>query len=195
VIARLEERRAGLVAPALAALDAWRDSPERKSLKGLTQQHGGWPASARRKIDTVAPRLLQAAHARFIKALERARRRGSLERYHKLRISGKKLRYALQALSGHRGKPAKPTVKVLVTIQDGFGEYLDAARAADVLSELAAEPGWKHSARKACATLVEHCRAHAKSELEAMPGLLEKLDEQRWTEMLQALTGSKRRTK
>ncbi|MCB9895366.1 MAG: CHAD domain-containing protein [Planctomycetes bacterium] len=195
VIARLSARRADLVKPAIAALTSWQDAPERKTLQALARAGTKWPAIARRSIDVVAPQLLEVAHGRLIKALDRARRRASLERYHKLRIAGKKLRYALQALSGHYGKPAKPTIKALEAIQDGFGEYLDASRAADVLSEIALEDGWKSATRRACAQLVTRCREHAQAELEAMPALLEKLDEKRWAELLDALTGRKGKTR
>ncbi|MCA8916552.1 MAG: CHAD domain-containing protein [Planctomycetes bacterium] len=191
IVARLAGRRVDLLRPAMAALEAWRSSPERQQLRALTQPGAKWPASSRRKIDTVAPLLLEAAHGKFRKSLDRARRRGTLERYHKLRISGKKLRYALQALTGHYGKPAKPAVKALMAIQDGFGEYLDASRAADVLTEVALGDDWKSVTRHACMRFIAGCRDRALAELEAMPALLEKLDEKRWAAVLDSLTRRK----
>lgn len=189
-ISRLAGRRDELVGASAAALENWRASREHTMLAGLSAPGGKWPTLSRRGIDSVAPVLLQAAHGRLMKAFERARRRATLERYHKLRIRGKKLRYALQALSGHYGAPAKPRLKALVAIQDGFGEYLDATRAAEVLGELALETDLSKSTQQALAKVVGLCRTHAQSELAAMPALLKALDDRRWAD---AFTARKKR--
>ncbi len=187
------ERREQLLPEAQAALDAWHASPEFELLLLLARPRAEWPAAAKAAIDSVAPDLLEVAHGRFRKALERARRRKTLEEYHRLRIAGKKLRYALMALAGHYGEPAKPTLKALAAIQEGFGDYLDASHAADVLSHLSAEPEFKPATRRACAKLVETCRERARAHLAEMPELLDELDSRRWAEVLEAITGRKRR--
>ncbi|MCZ7607428.1 MAG: CHAD domain-containing protein [Planctomycetota bacterium] len=193
LLQRLAERREQLLPEAQVALEAWRASPEFELLQLLALPRAEWPAAAKVSIDSVAPDLLEVAHGRFRKALERARRRRTLEEYHRLRIAGKKLRYALMALAGHYGEPAKPTLKALAAIQEGFGDYLDASHAADVLSHLSAEPEFKPATRRACAKLVEICRERARAHLAEMPELLDELDSRRWAEVLEALTGRKRR--
>jgi len=193
LLQHLAERREQMLPDAEAALAAWRASAEYKVFELLLQPRAEWPPSARASIDRVAPELLEVAHGRFRKALERARRRKTLEEYHRLRIAGKKLRYALMALSGHYGELAKPTLKALAAIQEGFGDYLDASHAADVLSHLATEPQFTPPTRRACGKLVETCRERARAHLAEMPVLLEQLDARRWAEALEAISGRKRR--
>lgn len=193
LLQHLAERRERMLPDADAALAAWRASAEFKVYELLVQQRAEWPPSAKASIDRVAPELLEVSHGRFRKALERARRRRTLEEYHRLRIAGKKLRYALMALAGHYGEPARPTLKALAAIQEGFGDYLDASHAADVLSHLSAEPEFKPATRRACAKLVETCRERARTHLAEMPELLDELDSRRWAEVLEAITGRKRR--
>jgi CHAD domain-containing protein len=195
LLQHLAERREQLLPGAQGGLAAWRASPEFELLGMLSRPRAEWPPTAEAAIDSVAPELLQVAHGRLVKALERARRRRTLEEYHRLRIAGKKLRYALMALSGHYGEPAKPTLKALAAIQEGFGDYLDASHAADVLSHLAAELEFTPATKRACDRLVDTCRERARAHLAEMPELLDKLDSKRWAEALEAITGRKRRKK
>jgi CHAD domain-containing protein len=195
LLQHLAGRREQLLPDAQDALAAWHASPEFELLDMLSRPRAEWPPTAKADIDSVAPELLEMAHHRLMKVLERARRRGTLEEYHRLRIAGKKLRYALMALSGHYGKPAKPALKALAAIQEGFGDYLDASHAADVLSHLASGPEFKPATRRACAKLVDTCRDRARVNLAGMPELLDKLDAKVWAGVLNALTGRKQRKK
>ncbi|MGF1473557.1 MAG: CHAD domain-containing protein, partial [Rubrobacteraceae bacterium] len=58
-----------------------------------------------------------------------------------LRKKGKRLRYALEFLSGIYGKPARDLVKALKELQDVLGDHQDADVATAHLRELAASRG------------------------------------------------------
>jgi CHAD domain-containing protein len=187
VLNELASRRKGLLEKAYAALDSWRGTVQDAGLKMLAQHGDEWPAESEVPVRMVALGQLAAAHNKFQKALEKARRDNKLEQYHELRIRGKKLRYVLQALTGVYGKPARHMLKDLQAVQDGFGAYLDAEVAAEALEKRI--PGLGAEARKAAASMAEICRVRAGKRLEEMPGLLDKLDEKRWKRFMGSFGG------
>ncbi len=73
--------------------------------------------------------------------MKRVRRDGSPETYHRLRIAGKRFRYALEFLADVYPGETKPLVRLTVALQDVLGRYQDAHVAIERLRELAAERG------------------------------------------------------
>jgi CHAD domain-containing protein len=61
------------------------------------------------------------------------------ERWHAVRINGKRARYAVDAVASVTGGPAAKLAKALARVQDLLGEHQDAAIAADTWVALAAE--------------------------------------------------------
>jgi CHAD domain-containing protein len=189
VLAELGGRRETLMQTAYVALDAWRGTVQDAGLRMLAQHGDDWPPESNVPIRMVALGQLAAAHNKFQKALDKARRGGKLDQYHELRIRGKKLRYVLQALTEVYGKPARQMLKDLEALQDGFGAYLDAEIAAETLEKRI--PGLSAEAGSAARRMAEVCRARAAKRLKQMPGLLEKLDEKRWTRFMRSFGKTK----
>ncbi|MEV0719869.1 CHAD domain-containing protein, partial [Asanoa sp. NPDC050611] len=63
------------------------------------------------------------------------------ERWHAVRINGKRARYAVDAVAAVIGGPAAKLAKALGKVQNLLGEHQDAAVAADTWVALAAEAG------------------------------------------------------
>lgn len=80
-----------------------------------------------------APARLARLRRRFRKALHRARQQCNPADCHALRLRAKKLRYALECLHDHLGKPSRKAGLALQKMQQHLGDYLDARAAANAL--------------------------------------------------------------
>jgi triphosphatase len=88
-----------------------------------------------------APDLIQARYRRFRKAGARIDEDSDPREYHRLRIRGKRLRYALEFLGDLYPGSSRPVIKRLVELQDLLGLHQDADVAIDRLRRLAASRG------------------------------------------------------
>ncbi len=130
---RLEKARRAM----LRALDSKRYTRLVESLE-LSLRRGpsprskaaGWPVLA------VAPDLVQARYHKVRKAGDRITEDSSAGDYHDLRKKGKRLRYALEFLSGVYGKAVQELISPLKAMQDVLGDHQDAVVAIAHLREL-----------------------------------------------------------
>lgn len=98
-------------------------------------------AAARAPAVVVAPDLIRMRHRAMTKAARRARKHGAPDDFHRLRIRGKRLRYALEFVADvYRGQTTK-YVRDLVQLQDTLGLMQDARVAAERLHSLTVEEG------------------------------------------------------
>lgn len=190
ILVRLEAGREPLVTKAGKALKRWQKSGGRKELEQLTRPEL-WPKSERLTIGEIGPEMVHDAYVNFDKAVRRARKKPTLERYHKLRIRGKRLRYVLSALSGFIGERAKPALKGLTALQDAFGEYLDAENASQVLGKERRRKGQTAETRAAVDKLIQRCKRYSTKHLRMMPVLLEQLDPKQWEAFMNDIRGGK----
>ncbi|MDQ3855573.1 MAG: CHAD domain-containing protein, partial [Chloroflexota bacterium] len=96
-------------------------------------QRGPDPSApaAPRPILAVGPDLIERRFRKVRKAGEGITPASSPDEYHRLRIEGKKLRYALEFLTNVYGGPAKALVRPLVELQDLLGTHQDTHVAMD----------------------------------------------------------------
>jgi CHAD domain-containing protein len=100
----------------------------------LSRGNGHDPSSE--PITLAAPALLSRRYKSFAKAAGRLDETSHPEAYHDLRKKGKRLRYALEFLSGVYDGETAGLVKALKAVQDDLGRHQDAIVAADLLREL-----------------------------------------------------------
>ena len=134
----LQEDRAAARGEMLEALDSRRfDGFVRRFARVLRTRTGARTPP----VLAVAPELVQ----RRLRGMEKARRRavksGEPSAYHRLRIAGKRLRYALEFLAEVYPDRTKTLVKRIVALQDLLGAFQDAEVASARLRELAARRG------------------------------------------------------
>jgi CHAD domain-containing protein len=85
----------------------------------------------------VAPDLVERRHRGLRKAMKRIADENDHDGYHRLRIAGKRFRYALEFLSDVYPGETKPLVRRTVALQDLLGDYQDGHVAIGRLRELA----------------------------------------------------------
>jgi len=100
----------------------------------LSRKNGRDPASE--PVTLAAPALLSKRYRSFAKAAKGLDEASEPEAYHELRKKGKRLRYALEFLSGVYGGETAGLVGALKAVQDDLGRHQDAIVAADLLREL-----------------------------------------------------------
>ncbi|HMK63137.1 MAG TPA: CHAD domain-containing protein [Acidimicrobiales bacterium] len=92
---------------------------------------------ARAPALVVVPDLVGIRHRAVTKAVKRARRSGAPDDFHRLRIRGKRLRYALEFVSElYSSQTTTKYVRALVRLQDILGAMQDARVAAERLHAL-----------------------------------------------------------
>lgn len=132
------KERARARATMLRTLDSRRHERLVTSFTKFVRQ--GPPRSSRgARVPAVAaaPELISPRHNKVAKARKRVKRDPSPERYHRLRIRCKRLRYALEFFAELYGPPARKPIKRLAALQDILGLMQDAAVAVDRLRKLA----------------------------------------------------------
>ena len=98
-------------------------------------------AGARRPIMEAAPDLVRKPYRKGKEAGRSPNRESSGEEFHELRKKGKRLRYALEFLSGIYGEPIKEFIGPLKDLQDVLGDHQDAEVATSHLRELSVARG------------------------------------------------------
>jgi triphosphatase len=142
IVAVLEKRRAAARGPLLQALDSERyerfESSFGEVLRRGPDDAEGSPAG--KPVLRAAPDLLSRPYKKWRKAAKRVGEGSHPEEYHDLRKKGKRLRYALEFLSGvYEEKAANKLVKHLKVLQDGLGRHQDLIVSADFLEQVVAE--------------------------------------------------------
>ena len=138
----LERQRGEARRDLLDALESRRyDSLVRRFGRALRARHATRSGTASLPAPAVAPDLIDARWAAVRKAAKRLGRTATAEDYHRLRIRGKRLRYALEFLDDVYAGRARPVLKQLVALQDTLGLHQDAVVAIERLRALTAERG------------------------------------------------------
>lgn len=142
IVGVLEKRRAAARGALLDALDSERyesfESSFGEALRRGPDDAEGSPAGE--PVHASAPDLLSRPYKKWRKAAERIDEGSHPEEYHDLRKKGKRLRYALEFLSGvYEEKAASKPVKQLKVLQDGLGRHQDLIVSADFLEQIVAE--------------------------------------------------------
>ena len=136
LVAEREITRAAL----LRALDSPRYERLTTGLASLAQQ-----GAARRGADydvpavAVVPELVGARYRSTSRGARHARRSGRATDFHRLRIRGKRLRYAVEFTGDLYGEPAQRFSRRLAKLQDALGAVQDANVAIERLLQLAAD--------------------------------------------------------
>jgi CHAD domain-containing protein len=136
--AALAARRAEARAEMLAALDSPRYDRLVRRFAAMVRSRSG---TRTRPARAVAPDLIERRYRALRKAMRRADATGEPDAYHRLRIAGKRFRYAVEFLADVYPGRTKPLVRRTVALQDLLGAYQDGHVAIDRLRALAAEQG------------------------------------------------------
>ncbi|MGX7670595.1 CYTH and CHAD domain-containing protein [Plantactinospora sp. DSM 117369] len=91
------------------------------------------------------------------------------ERWHAVRINGKRARYAVDAVAGVLGGDAAKLARALAKVQDVLGEHQDAAVAAETWLSIAAQDPADHAVAVTAGRLVERERAAVRTARAAFP--------------------------
>jgi CHAD domain-containing protein len=136
----LEKRRAAARKELLKALDSRRYERFESSFADFLRHGPAAEGYAGEPIRAVAPDLLSKPYRKWHKAAGRVDETSHPEEYHDLRKKGKRLRYALEFLSGVYGEKATgKIVKALKGLQDELGRHQDLIVSSDLLKQLATE--------------------------------------------------------
>jgi CHAD domain-containing protein len=138
----LENERAEARASMLAALDSRRyEAFATRFGRFLRARRARVSGQAARPAGIVAPELLEARFRKLRARGDRIVPTSNPEELHRVRIQGKRLRYALEFLTEVYPKETRPLIKRLVALQDILGEHQDADVAIARLRALAVEHG------------------------------------------------------
>ncbi|GAA3726509.1 CYTH and CHAD domain-containing protein [Plantactinospora mayteni] len=91
------------------------------------------------------------------------------ERWHAVRINGKRARYAVDAVAGVLGGDAAKLARALAKVQDLLGEHQDAAVAAETWLSIAEQDPGDHAVAVTAGRLVERERAAVRAVRAAFP--------------------------
>jgi CHAD domain-containing protein len=138
----LEEQRAAARTEMLTVLDSRRyqafgERFGRMLRSGRTPRTGPAALPAR----AAAPDLIESRFRRFRKAGARIDENSAPSDYHRVRIRGKRLRYALEFLADLYPGHTRPMIKRLVELQDLLGLHQDADVAIERLRQVVADRG------------------------------------------------------
>ena len=119
---------------------------------------------------------IAAGEVERLRRIARKARRGDDELLHRMRLRGKRARYALELAAPELGKRGKPAVAAAKELQDVLGEHQDAVVAEERLRELAAGT---HSARTALALgrLVERQHDRRRRARKSLTGAWRRFDQ------------------
>jgi CHAD domain-containing protein len=130
----LVEERAEARAAMLQALDSPRYE---RFVRRFGAMLRGRTGVRTRPARAVAPDLIEGRHRGLRKAMRKIGDGTNPEAFHRLRIVGKRFRYALEFLSDVYPGETKPLIRRTVELQDLLGDYQDGIVAIDRLRELA----------------------------------------------------------
>jgi CHAD domain-containing protein len=144
---------------------------------------GGAPARA------VAPDLIEKRFEKLRKSAEQIGTDSEPADYHRVRIRGKRLRYALEFLSDVYPGRTQPLLKRLVALQDVLGLHQDADVAITRLRRLAAERGGELGPTTvfAMGEIAERHRTRAAELRAQFPGVYKRVKGNKWKSLRKLL--------
>ena len=184
-----EDRRAAR-AEMLAAFDSPRYARFVRRFGSLLRTRRGvrTPAAL-----AVAPDLVERRHASMRKAARKIGPGAPAASYHRLRIAGKRFRYALEFLADLYPGETEPLVKRTVALQDLLGEHQDADVGALRLRRLARERGVELGPQTvfAMGEIAERYQ-HAMAGLQSRaPAAFARVDGKEWRRLRRALENAR----
>jgi CHAD domain-containing protein len=139
------------------------------------------PPAADLPVVETAPRLIGRAHRRFRRAGDRIDSSSPPADYHKLRIRGKRFRYALEFLEPLYGAPARSMITELVALQDLLGLHQDTQVSMPLVREaISSEPPLPGDCLAALGELVHILARHAEELRRGFPRAYRRLRGKRW---------------
>lgn len=136
LISLLGERREKARRRMLRAFDTGRYRRFVEEFAEFLRQGPSRRQAARRSLVAFAPEQVRLRYRKIRKAGDGISARSPAEDYHKLRKRSRRLRYALEFLSGVYGKPATKLIQPLKDLQDVLGGHQDAVVGASRLRDL-----------------------------------------------------------
>ncbi len=138
----VESERAEARAAMLAALDSRRyEAFVARFGRFLRAERRRWSGPAALPARVVAPQLLEARFRKLRARGDRIVPTSAAGEFHRVRIDGKRFRYALEFLTDVYPAQTRPLIKRLVALQDILGDHQDADIAIAWLRTLAVERG------------------------------------------------------
>ncbi|MEJ3744212.1 CYTH and CHAD domain-containing protein [Actinomycetes bacterium KLBMP 9797] len=177
-IARIDEALAARHENALATLDDTMRSDRYLKLVDSLVAAAAEPqlsTLAAQRADEVLPKLVsrpwqRLAHgAKGIDGAAELDPNAPDERWHAVRINGKKARYAVEAVAGVLGGTTQDLAKALAAVQDLLGEHQDAATAAETWQQVAAAHPDDHWLAVTAGRLFERERVAIRAARAAFP--------------------------
>ena len=169
----------------LRALDSVRWERLARGLTAMAQQGPARRSLATRVPAVVGmPELVQARHDAVVKAAKRARKSGVVSDFHRVRIRGKRLRYALEFSADlYDGRTAR-YVRQLAGLQDELGHMQDAEVASVRLAQLATgEANLPAATVFVMGGMAERHRQDVRRLLRGLPKELSRVGGREWREL------------
>ena len=183
--ALLERERQEARGEMLRALDSVRWERLARGLTAMAQQGPARRSLATRVPAVVGmPELVQARHDAVVKAAKRARKSGVVSDFHRVRIRGKRLRYALEFSADlYDGRTAR-YVRQLAGLQDELGGMQDAEVASVRLAQLATgEANLPAATVFVMGGMAERYRQDVRRLLRGLPKELSRVGGREWREL------------
>ena len=188
--ALLGREREAARADMLDALDSVRWDRLVKRLSAMVQQGPARRSVATRVPAVVAlPDLIEARHTAVSKTAKRAKKSGVVTDFHRLRIRGKRLRYALEFSSEVYGGRTGRYVRQLSALQEELGRMQDAEVACLRLAELATgEDRLPAATVFLMGGVAENHRRQVERFLRRLPRQVGRIDGREWRDLSELLT-------
>jgi len=190
----LSAQRSHARAELLDALDSSRyESFVQRFAQILRNPSADAPAGASLPALAVAPDLIDARWTRLRKSGKRIGRSSEAEDYHRLRIRGKRLRYALEFLDDLYPGRARAVLKKLVRLQDVLGLHQDAIVAIERLRRITEEQGGELGPQTtfAMGEIAERYRASVREIRARVPAAYRKIEGKRWASFRKHIEGKR----
>jgi CHAD domain-containing protein len=151
------------------------------------------PAGASLPALAVAPDLIDARWTRVREGAKRLGRSSEAEDYHRLRIRGKRLRYALEFLNDLYPGRARAVLKKLVRLQDLLGLHQDAIVAIERLRRITEKQGGELGPHTtfAMGEIAERYRASVRELRAQVPAAYRKIEGKRWASFRKHIEGKR----
>jgi CHAD domain-containing protein len=193
---RLRGRRVEARREMLNALDSERYARFVESARAWLQLGSeSAPRRGRRSAKRVAARLIERRMRKLIRARAALPPDAVPADYHRLRILGKRARYALDFHAGHFGKPARRVLRRLVGLQDRLGEHHDIAVFLDRIPALLDDAPGETAGAARLALEQLRCTQAARAEmlLDGFPEAFAAFEDPAWRKLRRALRRARKR--
>ncbi len=183
----LEDQRQRAQAELTSALESPRFAQVLQHLHGLSEWTPNPGADPPMLED--APRRLRRAFQRLRKRARRIDERAPTTELHKVRIRGKRLRYAAEFFEVAYGKPARRLVKCLISLQDLLGDMQDGVVSGQRIHQaVQTEAGaWPAETSVALGRVVQRDVQRAQQIREEFPRLYSAVKDEAWKRLRRSL--------